>query len=261
MRTMDHTLFPARPACRRTAVLLLLTLATMLPVAWAQTPAPTTAKPLAAKSATRGVKAHAAKSKSKTTKESAPAPAPAATIATAPIAPKLPDWPVNNKPTQAIVVWNSAGLHVIANNASLRQIIGDIAQATGATVEGNVPEERVFGDFGPGKARDVLAKLLDGSGNNVLLIGDQGSGTPRRIVINTHADGMRTAYAAPNAQAKHSDDDDDDDAQPEEEQPQPPPSVRNGFGGQQRQQGGQQGGPQGRPPQGEPPSQPENNPE
>jgi hypothetical protein len=260
MRTMDHTLFPARPACRRTAVLLLLTLATMLPVAWAQTSAPATAKkPLAAKSATRSGKAHAAKSKGKTTKESTPAPAPTPAVVAAPVAPK-PNWPVNDKPTQAIVVWNSAGLHVTANNASLRQIIGDIAQATGATVEGNVPEERVFGDFGPGKARDVLAKLLDGSGNNVLLIGDQGSGTPRRIVINTHADGTRTAYAAANPQAKHSDDDDDDDddAQPEEEQPQSPPSVRNGFGGQQRQQGG----PQGRPPQGEPPSgQPENNPE
>ena len=44
-------------------------------------------------------------------------------------------------------------------------------------------DERIFGTYGPGPARDVLSQLLDGSGYNVLMVGDRGAGTPRRIVL------------------------------------------------------------------------------
>jgi len=40
-------------------------------------------------------------------------------------------------------------------------------------------------------ARDVLSELLDGSGYNVLMIGDQGQGTPRTLVLT--AKGSATA--------------------------------------------------------------------
>lgn len=257
MRTMDlsQALFPARTARRHAVLLLLLTLTAGLPVAWTETTAPVSApKAVATK---HGSKTHAARSKAKAGKE----PTPSATSAAAPATPKLPNWPVNDKPSEATVVWNSDGLRIAANNASLRQIINDVAQATGATIEGAVPEERVYGDYGPGKARDVLSKLLGNASYNILLIGDQGSGTPRRIVINAQADGTRAAYAAP-SQAKK-DDEDEEEEIIDEDHPQPPQQSQPAPGNRHNgPQGGPQGGGQngqGGPPQGTAPNGPPDN--
>jgi len=60
-------------------------------------------------------------------------------------------------------------LSVIAQNSSLNQILRDISSLTGMKVTGGVTDERVFGTYGPGPAQDVLSKLLDGTGSNVLL--------------------------------------------------------------------------------------------
>ena len=104
--------------------------------------------------------------------------------ATEQAAPKQPDWPVNDKPKEASVVWNSKGLRIEAANSSLHQILNDVATATGAKVSGMTTDQRVFGTFGPGPARDVLSNLLDGSGYNVLMVGDLGQGAPRQIVLS-----------------------------------------------------------------------------
>ncbi len=98
-----------------------------------------------------------------------------------PPAPPQPHWPVNDKPGQANIVWDSHGLRIDATNSSLHQIMKDVATITGTKVEGLGPDERVFGAYGPGLARDVLSQLLQGAGYNVLMIGDQGKGAPRQI--------------------------------------------------------------------------------
>jgi hypothetical protein len=82
------------------------------------------------------------------------------------------------------VVWDSHGLFIQANNSSLDQILNDVSLKTGVKVEGMGADERIFGTYGPGPARDVLSELLDGSGYNVLLVGDLGQGTPRMIVLS-----------------------------------------------------------------------------
>lgn len=226
-------------------MLLFLTFVTGVPVAWSATaPTGTTSKHAAAPSAKKHGKIRAGKDKAVTPQQAAPTPA----AAPASVAPKLPDWPVNDRPSEATVVWNSDGLRIAAHNSSLRQIISDVAQATGATVEGTVPEERVYGDFGPGKPRDVLTKLLGNASYNVLLIGDQGSGTPRRIVINAQAEGTRPAYTAP-AQAKKDDDEEEEEIIDEDHPQQPQQQPGNRPGGQRGGPGGQQGGaPNGPPP-------------
>jgi len=148
-----------------------------------------------------------------------------APVAQAPVTPPPPDWPANNKPAKAIVVWNSAGLRIEAANASLQQILKDVATATGAKVEGIGKDERVYGSFGPGTARDVVSQLLDGSGYNVLMIGDQGQGTPRQIVLTLrHA--LDTPAGAANATTATNDEDADPDDPPTAP---PPPAIRNGF--------------------------------
>ncbi len=62
-------------------------------------------------------------------------------------------------------------------------------------------DQRIFGAYGPGPARDVLSQLLDGSGYNVLMIGDQGQGTPRRIVLSARPAGPAQPSGNP-AQAR-----------------------------------------------------------
>ena len=162
------------------------------------------------------------------------APAPVAPIvaapAPAPVAPPPPDWPANDRPTPATVVWNSQGLRIEAANASLKQILNDVATATGARVQGMSGDQRVFGSFGPGPARAVLSQLLEGTGYNVLMIGDQGQGTPRQIVLSTQSRAEPTQQAAvsQNPQADENADAAEDQPQPDA-QPQPQPPARNGF--------------------------------
>jgi hypothetical protein len=143
----------------------------------------------------------------------------------APVAPPLPDWPINDKPVTATVVWNSAGLRIEAANSSLRQILNDVATATGAKVQGMGTDQRIFGTFGPGAARDVLSQLLDGTGYNVLMIGDLGQGTPRQIVLSARPNGPAPQVA--NNQNQADDNSDAEDQPPAQEQA--PPVLGNGL--------------------------------
>jgi hypothetical protein len=133
--------------------------------------------------------------------DGSPAPIPAPAPVTSPAAPCIPNWPANKKPAEASVVWDSHGLFIQASNSSLDQILNDISLKTGAKVEGMGADERVFGTYGPGPVRDVLRELLEGSGYNILLIGDLGQGTPRRIVLS----GRPTGPAQPSGQSTPSD--------------------------------------------------------
>jgi hypothetical protein len=145
---------------------------------------------------------------------------PVAAIPVVPAEPEAPVFPINDKAAQATVTWNSQGLRIEAANSSLEQILNDVSTATGTKVEGLDADQRVFGAFGPGPARDVLGQLLHGSGYNVLMIGDQGQGTPRRIVLSSPHPGSATPAAASPSQEN----DEDTDAEEPPQQPQGPPN-------------------------------------
>ena len=148
--------------------------------------------------------------------------------ATPPEPPK-PNWPVNDQPVPAAITWDSQGLSILAKNSSLQQILQDVATATGAKLEGTVTDQRVFGAYGPGQAREVLIQLLQGSGYNVLMIGDQDRGAPSRIVLTARSAGGQQGPASRTAQ--ESPDEDAADSEPEQP-PQPPatpPVLRPGF--------------------------------
>jgi hypothetical protein len=171
----------------------------------------------------RSAAVHAKHTAAKTASLAPEASASPAAVPAKPAEPELPKWPANEKPAQAAITWDSKGLRIEAANSSLRQILQDVSTTTGAKVDGLDTDERVFGAYGPGPARDVLSKLLQGTGYNVIMIGDQGQGTPRQIVLSSRHGG-----AAQPATTSAPDSDDDDDA---DEQPQPaPPPTRPGFG-------------------------------
>jgi hypothetical protein len=142
-------------------------------------------------------------------------PAPVVT----PPPPEPPHWPANERPADASVTWDSHGLLISAQNSSLKQILSDVSAATGAKVEGLGADQRIFGNYGPGKAREVLSQLLDGTGYNVLMIGDQGEGTPRQIVLtsrngsNAPTAAANSAPPAPNAAEEEADPNDEPPAE------------------------------------------------
>ena len=180
----------------------------------------------------------------------------AAAIPATPPAPVMPLWPANEKPVEAAVTWDSHGLRISAANSSLHQILRDVATVTGATVEGIEADERIFGIYGPGKARDVLSQLLHGTSYNVLMIGEQGEGTPREIILSSRNRATGGTAVAVNPAPKSDDDDADMDDQPQQQMP---PPMRPGFGPHGRTPPEVQQEMQRRQQQGQP--QPPNNPQ
>jgi len=162
-------------------------------------------------------------------------------VVQAPAPPPMPHWPVNDTPNPPSVVWDASGLRISASNSSLQQILNEVSTDTGTKVVGNVPDQRVFGSYGPGEASDVLLQLLQGSGFNVLLAGDLGHGAPSQIVITPRRSGGSNAPAGMNPQQPQAQQDQDDHEtvdqqeppeQPEETVPAIPPTPQPGQGQQ-----------------------------
>lgn len=154
-------------------------------------------------------------------------PQPAAPEPAPPPQPEPPHWPVNDTPAKPSVTWDSHGLRIGANNSSLHEILNEVSADTGAKVEGIGADERVFGEYGPGATRDVISQLLHGSNYNVLMIGDQGEGTPRQIVLSAR----RAGNGAENGNRPSNEQQDEDFAPEEpqaEDQPVQPPPMMNG---------------------------------
>jgi hypothetical protein len=156
--------------------------------------------------------------------------------------PPAPVWPANKQPQRAQIVWDSHGLKIEASNSSLDQILKELSTVTGAKIEGFSRDQRIFGTYGPGPAREVLSRLLDGSGYNVLMVGGVGDAPPHRVILSTA--GPAGSQPQPSAQNQQGDNDIDvepDNPQlpepenvpqqppPAQETPQPTP-IRNPFG-------------------------------
>jgi hypothetical protein len=95
-------------------------------------------------------------------------------------------------------------------------------------VEGLGADQRIFGTYGPGSARDVLSQLLDGSGYNVLLVGDRGEGTPRRVVLSGRATGPAQPPGNTNPGANNQNDTENDQEAQQEPEPQQQPTYNPG---------------------------------
>jgi hypothetical protein len=155
----------------------------------------------------------------------APPPAPEPVAPLTPPVPETPKWPAFDKAAEASVVWDSHGLLISAANSSLEQILHEVSTVTGAKVEGLSTDQRVFGQYGPGRARDVLSELLQGSGYNVIMIGDQGQGSPRQILLSVRQAGSTQPSARP---VSNNEEDDVEEPPANQEQVSPRPSFPQG---------------------------------
>jgi hypothetical protein len=147
----------------------------------------------------------------------APAPAPVAAPAPAPTtAPSLLDQPAQ----PAKVSLDAGHLAIQADNSNLSDILRQVSTASGMTVDGlgqDDRSQRIFGSYGPGDPHAVLSALLDGSGYNVMMLGETTAGTPRQLTLTPR--GAAKASNGPNRLATPVQDDDSED----EVQQQPPP--------------------------------------
>jgi hypothetical protein len=155
-------------------------------------------------------------------------PAPEAIVEQPPASPP-PISPANRPPNPARVSWDSRGLEIEASNSSLDQILHQVAADTGAKLEGLIQDQRVFGSYGPGPESDVLWKLLDGSGYNVLMIGGRDTNAPLKIVLSARS--PANPQTAPNNQNRSNSEQLAPEPKPDyPPEPPRPPQIQNPFG-------------------------------
>ena len=80
-------------------------------------------------------------------------------------------------PTPPQVTYSNGQLTIVAQNATLSQVLRSVQSLTGASVEmpSGASNERVVGQLGPGQPRDVLNALLNGTKFNYIILGVNGN--------------------------------------------------------------------------------------
>lgn len=109
----------------------------------------------------------------------------------------LPLSPEQRPAARPIVIFENGNLTITANNSTLQDILDIVGEKTGAVIDlpGPAPE-RVVSQLGPGKARDVIASLLNGSHFNYVVVGTEtDANAVARVVLTAksdHADAPNT---------------------------------------------------------------------
>jgi hypothetical protein len=134
----------------------------------------------------------------------------------------------------AQIVFSDGSLSIHADNSSLAAILHQIAGNSGMKIEGLGGDERVFGNFGPGAPRDVLADLLVGTAYNQVLLGDLSNGAPRELILSPATRGG--ASAQPPAPQANANVDDGNEADAADNAPPPPPPQQEQPAGSNQQQ-------------------------
>jgi hypothetical protein len=80
---------------------------------------------------------------------------------------------MNSAPVNPNVTMTGGLLTIDAPNSTLSEVLRGIHNATGATVEGSSPSERVAVRLGPGEPRQVIAALLKGTPYDYFILGSQ----------------------------------------------------------------------------------------
>jgi hypothetical protein len=134
--------------------------------------------------------------------------------------PSLFDQP----PQPATITLSNKTLTIHADNSSLTAILQQVSSTSGMQIDGLPRDQRVFGVYGPGEPHAVISSLLNGSGYNIVMLGQTADGTPRQLTLTprnaTPAGQTNRPMNAPN-----NDDDSEEDTQPPPQEPanEPPP--------------------------------------
>lgn len=178
--------------------------------AHAQTAPPAVAKPSSTAS-THTAKAHSRK------------PAP---VVEAPQAPAAPPTLEQQPPVPPQVTYQNGQLTIDAQNATLSQVLHSVQTQTGASVD--IPSgaggERVVATLGPGKPKDVLSSLLNGSKFDYVLLGVANNpGAVQKVILLARTSSTASNTAQMNVRPPQP----QQGIEPPEEDPQNEPEVEN----------------------------------
>ncbi|HEY1676194.1 MAG TPA: AMIN domain-containing protein [Candidatus Sulfotelmatobacter sp.] len=124
-------------------------------------------------------------------------------------------------PRKALEVsYRNGLLGIVANKATLSEVLYAIQQKTGAdiAIPAGAEQEKVVAEYEPAPAPEVLAHLLNGSRFNFLILSAAGDPTKLdRVIFSTRADG---GFVPPPAAAAQNDDTEDDEPAVVKSQPQ-----------------------------------------
>ena len=124
----------------------------------------------------------------------------AAPVAETPQPPPPPPTPEQMAPTPPHVSYQNGLLTVDANNSTLSQVLRTVQAQTGASVEmpSSAANERVTMQVGPGRPRDVLNTLLNGSKFNYIILGmvDNPGGVQKVILTTRQTSAKHREYGA-----------------------------------------------------------------
>jgi hypothetical protein len=96
------------------------------------------------------------------------------------------------------VDFRNGKLKIFSDRATLAEVLTEVRRRTGADIP--IPpaaaQEQVFGTFGPGAARDVLAGMLNGTHFNFVMVGADTDPSQLRSVLLTPRDGSPVSMPA-----------------------------------------------------------------
>jgi hypothetical protein len=161
----------------------------------------------------------------------------AAPVAETPQVPPIPLTPEQMPPTPPHITYQNGLLTIDARNATLSQVLRSVQGQTGASIEmpSSAANERVMMQLGPGRPRDVLNTLLNGSRFNYIILGmTDNPGGVQKIILTTRQNAPTAVNTAQNngpgpgpQQYQQADDPPEEDlAPPDPEADNPPESPQ-----------------------------------
>ena len=76
--------------------------------------------------------------------------------------------PVTHNPTG--VQWDGHLLRITASGESLNEVLREVATRAGVHISGNLPQDAIYGTYGPEPLADVLSELVAGLSVNMLFV-------------------------------------------------------------------------------------------
>src|ERR1039458_8154731 len=125
-----------------------------------------------------------------------------APVAETPQPPPVPLTPEQMPPTPPRVSYQNGLLTIDAKNSTLSQVLRMVQAQTGASLEmpSSAANERVTMQLGPGRARDVLNTLLNGSKFNYIILGMTGNpGGVQKVILTTRQNAATAVNTAQNS--------------------------------------------------------------
>ena len=136
--------------------------------------------------------------------------------------PPPPLTPEQMAPVAPKVSYQAGQLTIESQNATLAQVLRSVQAKTGGSfdIPGSANSDRVVAQLGPGQPRDVLAKLLDGSKFNYIILGSPSQPGSVQKLILTPRQNVPNANTAQNRPVQPP----SQELQPEDEYTPPEPS-------------------------------------